>query len=76
VTEVLRHLQTEDRDAVPVLSENGHYLIGWATAPSVLRAIGRRLGGRPPERAERVARRVVPAKADVSLAAVRGPRSP
>jgi CIC family chloride channel protein len=76
VTEVLRHLQTEDRDAVPVLSENGHYLIGWATAPSVLRAIGRRLGGRPPGRAERVARRVVPAKADVSLAAVRGPRSP
>ena len=55
VTEVLRHLQTEGRDAVPVVSENGHYLIGWATAPSVLHAIGRRLAVRPLESGARTA---------------------
>lgn len=43
VTEVLRHLQTEGRDAVPVMSENGRYIVGWATGRSVLRAVGDRL---------------------------------
>jgi CIC family chloride channel protein len=48
VVEVLRHLQTEDRDAVPVLSENGRYVIGWATARSILRTIGHRLAVHAP----------------------------
>jgi CBS-domain-containing membrane protein len=55
VTEVLRHLQTEGRHAVPVVSENGHYLIGWATAASVLHAIGHRLAVRPLDRGGRTA---------------------
>jgi CIC family chloride channel protein len=76
VTEVLRHLQTEGRDAVPVVSENGHYLIGWATAPSVLHAIGRRLAVRPLESGVRTVRSAPPATARADLAATRGPRSP
>ncbi|GAB7005486.1 chloride channel protein [Nocardioides sp. AN3] len=31
VVEVLRHLQTEGRDAVPVVSESGRFILGWAT---------------------------------------------
>lgn len=46
VVEVVRHLQTEGRDAVPVLSENGRFVIGWATARTVLHAIGDRLAVR------------------------------
>lgn len=46
VTEVMRHLQTEGRDAVPVISENGRYIVGWATGRSVLRAVADRLAVR------------------------------
>jgi CIC family chloride channel protein len=45
-TEVLRHLQTEGRDAVPVISESGHHVVGWATERSVLRTIASRLAVR------------------------------
>ena len=46
VTEVLRHLQTEGRDAVPVVSEDGRYIVGWATGRSVLHAVADRLAVR------------------------------
>lgn len=47
-TEVLRHLQTEGREAVPVLSESGRFIVGWATGHSVLRAVAERLAVRAP----------------------------
>jgi CIC family chloride channel protein len=43
VVEVLRHLQHEGREAVPVVSENGRELVGWATGRSIARAIAHRL---------------------------------
>ena len=43
VVEVVRHLQTESHDAIPVLAQSGRHVIGWATAHSILRAIGERL---------------------------------
>jgi len=47
IVEVLRHLQTEDRDEVPVLSEDGRYVVGSASSRSILHAIGRRLAVHP-----------------------------
>lgn len=52
VVEVLRHLQSDEREAVPVLSEDGRHVIGWATAPSILRAIGERLSVRSHDRVD------------------------
>jgi CBS domain-containing protein len=50
VVEVLRHLQTEGRDAVPVLSESGTHLVGWATGRSIARAVAERLAIPPAAR--------------------------
>jgi chloride channel protein, CIC family len=47
VVEVLRHLQTDGREAVPVVSESGRHIVGWATGHSVVRAVAGRLAVRP-----------------------------
>ena len=43
VAQALRQLEIYGHDGLPVLSADGRQVLGWVTAPDVLRAIGRQL---------------------------------
>ena len=43
LAQALRQLEVYGHDGLPVLSADGHQILGWVTAPDVLRAIGRQL---------------------------------
>ena len=43
--QALRQLEVYGRDGLPVLSDDGHQIQGWATSASVLRALGRKISG-------------------------------
>ena len=43
--QALRQLEVYGRDGLPVLSDDGHQIQGWATSASVLRALSRKISG-------------------------------
>jgi chloride channel protein, CIC family len=43
VAQALRQLEVYGHDGLPVLSADGHQILGWVTAPGVLRAIARQI---------------------------------
>jgi chloride channel protein, CIC family len=43
VAQALRQLEVYGHEGLPVLSADGHQILGWATAPGVLRAIARQI---------------------------------
>jgi len=47
LVEVLRHLETDGGDAVPVVDDDAGQVLGWVTGTSVLRSIGAQLGVHP-----------------------------
>jgi CIC family chloride channel protein len=48
----LRQLEVYGRDGLPVLSDDGHQIQGWATSASMLRALGRKIAGARDEAAQ------------------------
>jgi len=43
--QVLRQLEVYGQDGLPVLSADGHQIVGWMTSTSVLQALGRQING-------------------------------